>query len=1563
MRQDFIPWGPLGEAFHFRAISAPSGLLYAWVCQNLDAATNLLGFFFLRVDISSASAIQPPLWVCDFERSFTALPCAGKRLSPPTAQTHAYNADLHGIRQIDPSLHPIQASCWVDDAVDEGRTYRIVAFAVYRSQPGSDGSAPEGHASPPARRIVPLGVADVTVPVSIASLPRVSSSSGSNSSTNPETCLRLVPPIPVVFNSGGLAPSWRLPTYTLPQSLRSPPRRQSRLANSTAAEIASAEEAAGHAVSTFVSTGRALLPAAASSGDSHSYRMQWWALSQLRATGEVAGAVGCHDMSSGELTRGPAGTPTALEANITTAVSPDRGGRAAADAGLITPAADGVTSDGADGAESLSTPLFKDVTTGPGAVWASLGRGLDVALLRLIASAGAGDGLRCAFYEAHYLPVMLALSAAAKRGATVAVVVDGAPSGPRWVDKGKGWSSSAGGYDYANGKTAAAAGFVGAASVFWPGLQDPEEGRDTVGPLRPLVIPRRTSGIHHNKFCVLARNGSRDAQADALVAQGSTPSVLAPYLAAWDSCTPVALWTGSANISTSGLFGQLNCAQTIACPHCGRPMRCQRQDGPREKLSSHAVDDDSASRMPGYEDCTCSCVCGCGGICDCPACSDVATVIAAYWAHWRTLADPAGPTPAARHAASAAVSTLRVQSPPEVPTAPARGRSRSLASPWTWGLDAAQAVTALRESDGTPTKVPHHSPTRFGQGTAARPGPRTGDGGRSCAFRPTRSSAEATSASPARQSDPWNPSTPPRSVFGGDPSHPPASSEPGPRLHGSCGAGVKAEPLDDVDGFGDPSHAPQFGDPSTSATSGQGSAAAAADVPCEGLLQRARPSQQPAALPRPYIGCFFTPAPDEPFINGLAAAVRNAQSGVILTAPFGVHKTLLAALRERGPPDPAWIASVPLAAKAINPEQTSTMMPSRATGGEGAAAAAPAGGDVVWSNGGGYYHHPTCYAAKKIVAKQTGSVSDAEAKSKERHNCLPPVGGAVTTPPSRPSAAAPVGPSAGPPDSLAAASDSEGCIPRLVLVESSQHSARVDAESAWVSAGSAIPAAVCPTWSAHGRVVAGDTPGGDWSACHASAAGVADAMRSQSAQGGDVSGAARVAAFATGPEATSLAALGLSRWAAVAELLAGLGPLPAGSDESSPPPSADADVYQCPCRLTIFATGGEGPSGLGTHCQYMHAKVLIVDPFGRAPLVITGSNNISKNAFVNNDENTLVIAPRGLPAAMRPLAAHLPPSHFAEVPDGRSACESATGAPDTQSPADAVARLGLDAHRDAAQGCADPHWEESIVPEPAAEWAQRAVGISSGRRARGASRANASAAGSDLVSVCGVRHGSSGGCLSRGLAPCHACFVRMPAGELPSLLIGASDKAKPPSAGKVAGAPWSHAWDGTVDAYVVALVRAHMHHDRRTAVRSTFLSANYGQPLASTKGSQQPHEIAGTGRPVGSDSAVSANTSTSVEPYGFAPAMKDVSNSRWLPRDGAIRIASSVNEEVVAAAPMLEVFDGVLDSWRTASAAEVSRLRRPGGPLRLCSHDGWVDVYLAKNGPRNLAQMLMSDHS
>jgi phosphatidylserine/phosphatidylglycerophosphate/cardiolipin synthase-like enzyme len=133
-----------------------------------------------------------------------------------------------------------------------------------------------------------------------------------------------------------------------------------------------------------------------------------------------------------------------------------------------------------------------------------LSRGLEEALLEFIATATGPDfALRGSVYEFAYPPVLDALAAAARRGVDLKIVYD--RRGPASTDpkRRKVWEVSE--------PKIAAAGLTG------------------------HMIPRRTnSAISHNKFLVLLRRG-----------------------------TPVAVWTGSTNITWGGLFGQSNVGHLI----------------------------------------------------------------------------------------------------------------------------------------------------------------------------------------------------------------------------------------------------------------------------------------------------------------------------------------------------------------------------------------------------------------------------------------------------------------------------------------------------------------------------------------------------------------------------------------------------------------------------------------------------------------------------------------------------------------------------------------------------------------------------------------------------------------------------------------------------------------------------------------------------------------------------------------------------------------------------------------------------------------------------------------
>lgn len=132
-----------------------------------------------------------------------------------------------------------------------------------------------------------------------------------------------------------------------------------------------------------------------------------------------------------------------------------------------------------------------------------LSRGLFEGLVRFVAEAsGERFALRGAFYELAYQPVVDALGQAAEAGADVRLVYE--------AEGGKG--------SY---------------------LEVNEKALSRAGLLHPnAAIPRtKKTGIRHNKFLVLLKDGE-----------------------------PVAVWTGSTNISEGGIFGQSNVGHIVRDP-------------------------------------------------------------------------------------------------------------------------------------------------------------------------------------------------------------------------------------------------------------------------------------------------------------------------------------------------------------------------------------------------------------------------------------------------------------------------------------------------------------------------------------------------------------------------------------------------------------------------------------------------------------------------------------------------------------------------------------------------------------------------------------------------------------------------------------------------------------------------------------------------------------------------------------------------------------------------------------------------------------------------------------
>ncbi len=75
--------------------------------------------------------------------------------------------------------------------------------------------------------------------------------------------------------------------------------------------------------------------------------------------------------------------------------------------------------------------------------------------------------------------------------------------------------------------------------------------------------------------------------------------------------------------------------------------------------------------------------------------------------------------------------------------------------------------------------------------------------------------------------------------------------------------------------------------------------------------------------------------------------------------------------------------------------------------------------------------------------------------------------------------------------------------------------------------------------------------------------------------------------------------------------------------------SADAKVFVAvgskggPTTLRRWAQ--EGLTGFNAHVPYLHTKILLVDPLGATPTVISGSANFSPASTTDNDENMLII--------------------------------------------------------------------------------------------------------------------------------------------------------------------------------------------------------------------------------------------------------------------------------------------------------------------------------------------------
>ncbi len=139
-----------------------------------------------------------------------------------------------------------------------------------------------------------------------------------------------------------------------------------------------------------------------------------------------------------------------------------------------------------------------------------LSRGLDEALLKFINDAQEGDSLRGAFYEFHYSDVLEALADAIDRGVDVKIIYDA---------KDNSSTDKKGNFHEA-----------------FPREANRKAIRSAKLP-KSALIPREANEthIHHNKFIVFSKGGN----------------------------TPTSVWTGSANISEGGIFGQTNVGHQI----------------------------------------------------------------------------------------------------------------------------------------------------------------------------------------------------------------------------------------------------------------------------------------------------------------------------------------------------------------------------------------------------------------------------------------------------------------------------------------------------------------------------------------------------------------------------------------------------------------------------------------------------------------------------------------------------------------------------------------------------------------------------------------------------------------------------------------------------------------------------------------------------------------------------------------------------------------------------------------------------------------------------------------
>lgn len=169
-----------------------------------------------------------------------------------------------------------------------------------------------------------------------------------------------------------------------------------------------------------------------------------------------------------------------------------------------------------------------------------LSRGLEEAVLGFLGQAKGKDyGLRAAVYEFEHLPVIQAFVEALESGADVKIIYDAKQSGK---DKTGPWRAT----EQALKKV---------------GLRQ----RRSIRRFEAMMIPRTITTISHNKFIVLLHKGK-----------------------------PVQVWTGSANMTPGGLFGQSNVGHIVRDPEVAARYfeywKKLSEDPPRKEFRQWNVD-------------------------------------------------------------------------------------------------------------------------------------------------------------------------------------------------------------------------------------------------------------------------------------------------------------------------------------------------------------------------------------------------------------------------------------------------------------------------------------------------------------------------------------------------------------------------------------------------------------------------------------------------------------------------------------------------------------------------------------------------------------------------------------------------------------------------------------------------------------------------------------------------------------------------------------------------------------------------------------------------------------